>query len=157
MLSTSEAGRALCSSCLSHVPRKTSMGSREKSGPPWLPKKDSEPVYLQEPRPEHHPLPQAKKNLVLGFKPENSEPSAAACEVAWPRVQCNCMTEHSVSSPSSCKKVVFSVSRKHLSCAGSDVSVAREELWAGCHHSGVVYAVKHWMSLPCRNKQRVSK
>lgn len=69
------------------------MGSGEKSGPPWLLKKDSEPVYLQEPRPEHHPLPQAKENLVLGFKPGNSEPSAAACEVAWPRVPQDRVTE----------------------------------------------------------------
>lgn len=107
MLSTSEAGRTLCSSCLSLVPRKTSMGSREKSGPPWLPKKDSEPVYLQEPRPEHHPLPQAKKNLVLGFKPGSSEPSAAACEVAGPRVQRDCTTERRVSSPLHARRWCF--------------------------------------------------
>lgn len=47
----------------------------------------------------HHLLPQAEENLVLGFKPGSSEPSAAACEVAWSGVTHDRMTERSVSSP----------------------------------------------------------
>lgn len=82
-----KAGKALCCSCLPRVPRQTGTGSGGESRSTWVPRENNQPVHVQDPSPEHLPLPQRKESLVIG----DHMAHATACWVEWPLVPCGYM------------------------------------------------------------------
>lgn len=117
------------------------MGSGGESRRTWVPGENHQPVHVQEPSPEHHPLPQRKESLAIGLKPGDHVAHDTACGVEWPLVPYDYMA--SGFFPSCMKECPTSICP--VQGAWHEKSL---ELSGDVHHLGVVYTFSLALDVP---------